>query len=228
MSQPLLVLVHGWGLGPGAFRPLLGQLGRPFHHSLDLGFYGRPRLDIPKDRPLIAIGHSLGFMWLLQHLPTALWADQIQGLVAINSSTRFCRGFGFASGVHPNLVRRMKSGLLQDPSRVINDFRVSSGGPSGDFLTQTAKDNLDVAALDRGLDWLMEWDGRRTFSQWERPFLALANRDDTIVTPAMTEASFASDQARNLHWIEGGGHLAMLTRPEPFGVLLNEWLRDWA
>jgi pimeloyl-[acyl-carrier protein] methyl ester esterase len=229
MTQPTLLLVHGWGLGSGVWHPLLRQLGSPPHISLDFGFYGRKKLDIPDDRPLIAVGHSLGFLWLLQHLETASWGGRVEGLVSINGFARFSKAEDFPHGVDHCVLRSMKNGLQRDPVKVLNDFRVFGGGPGGDLIGYEAKQRLDTLALAYGLGWLLEWDGREVLPQWQKPFLAIANSDDNIVTPAITKASFASliDGKNSIEWLDKGGHLGLLSRPLAYGELLDKFYRSF-
>ncbi|MBF0193922.1 MAG: alpha/beta hydrolase [Magnetococcales bacterium] len=229
MTQPTLLFVHGWGLGAGVWRPVIQQLGKPPHMSLDFGFYGRKKLEIPNDRPLIAVGHSLGFLWLLQHLPEAIWANQVQGLVAINGFARFSKAEDFPNGVDRCVIRGMKNGLQRDPVKVLNDFRVFGGGPGGDLIGEEAKQRLDVMALGYGLGWLMEWDGRGALSQWQKPLLAIANSDDNIVTPDITKDSFSgiAKGKSSIEWLDEGGHLGLLSRPQNYGELLGKFYRSF-
>ncbi|MBF0380573.1 MAG: alpha/beta hydrolase [Magnetococcales bacterium] len=225
MSQPTLLLVHGWGLAASVWRPIIQQLGNPPHISLDFGFYGRKTLDIPDDRPLVAVGHSLGFLWLLQHISTAMWGDRVEGLVSINGFARFSKAEDFPHGVDHCLLRGMKNGLQRDPVKVLNDFRELGGGPGGDLIGADAKQRLDTMALAYGLGWLKEWDGRDVLAGWQKPFLALANSDDNIVTPAITTDSFAglAGGQNSIEWLEGGGHLGLLSRPRVYGDLLQRF-----
>ena len=226
MSQPTLLLVHGWGLGPGAWWPLLHQLGDPPHYSVDLGFFGKKKIDIPTDRPLIAVGHSLGFLWILHHLARSPWGEQVEGLVSINGFCQFAQGGDFQNGVNPCILRSMKNGLQRNPAKVLNEFRALGGGPAGDLLGEEAKKSMDVMALAYGLGWLLEWQESGGLADWKRPLLVVANEDDEIVTPQMTQDSFAQWRSE-IQWLSGGGHLGLLTRPKPYGRLVQEFLRKF-
>lgn len=233
MSQATLLLVHGWGLGAGTWRPFLRLLDNPPHHCLDLGFYGAKQTDLPPDTagdgPLIAVGHSLGFLWILHHMSTAPWADRVQGLIAINGFSRFSQADDFPHGVQPCLLRRMKNGLFKDPVKVLRNFRELGGAPPGEFLSEKAKKNLDAMALAYGLGWLLEWDGRLTLNQWKKPLLVIANQDDAIVTPAITEASFSplfDARSTQVRWLEGGGHMGLLTHPQAYAALVGQFYSE--
>lgn len=227
MSKPTLLLVHGWGLGAGSWRPLLNTLGNPPHQALDFGFYGKKNTTITTDQPFIAVGHSIGFLWLLHHMANEPWAEQVQGLISINGFSCFARKDDFPNGVNKCLLRRMKNGLQRDPVQVLDDFRELSGGIENFSFSEKAKQNIDALALAYGLGWLLTWDERPFLEQWKKPLLVIANRDDKVVTPAMTIDSFASvfGTAQNrINWLSGGEHLGLLHDPEPYGELIRGFL----
>ncbi|MBF0358622.1 MAG: hypothetical protein HQL70_08435 [Magnetococcales bacterium] len=230
MKQPRLLLVHGWGLAAGVWRPMLERSGNPPHYCVDFGFFGRGQLDIPTDEPLIAVGHSLGFLWLLKHISDSPWGGRVQGLVSINGFSRFSHADDFPHGVNHCILRRMKNGMQRDPVKVLNDFRVLGGGPPGDLIGADAKKRLDPLALAYGLAWLMEWDCREVISGWDKPFLAIANSDDKVVTPEITNDSFSQFpalQSSPVQWMDRGGHLGLLTRPPAYGALVDKFYRSF-
>ncbi|MEO5349836.1 MAG: hypothetical protein H7836_09330 [Magnetococcus sp. YQC-3] len=129
-AAPLLLLVHGWGLGPGVWRGVRRLLPGWRCHVLDLGFFGTPQLQVPAGVPLLAVGHSLGFLWLLHHLERAEWRQACVGLVSIAGFSRFSRGDDFPSGVAPRVLARMRQRLPEDGSGVLQAF-CRQGGWSG-------------------------------------------------------------------------------------------------
>ena len=84
-------------------------------------------------------------------------------------------------------------------------------------------------ALGFGLGWLLEWDGRDVLPKWQKPFLAIANSDDNIVTPAITNDSFTGlvDGQSSIEWLDQGGHLGLLSRPKAYGELLDRFYRSF-
>jgi pimeloyl-[acyl-carrier protein] methyl ester esterase len=100
----------------------------------------------------------------------------------------------------------MRRELARDPARMLASFWRGCGtepfaGP----------DSLNVARLDEGLGWLMEWDETATKAKLDCPVLALAARDDAIVPAAMSAAIWGEE---NIRWSEEGGHVLPLLRPE--------------
>lgn len=191
MTSPLLVFVHGWAFDRLFWTPLRKLL--PYDSvSIDLGFHGNPLFpDLPTDRPLIAIGHSVGVLWLLTEQPF-VW----DRFVSINGFSKFSRSETFPCGIPLHVLDSMLAGLLDEPSDTIKAFFTRCG------LKDISLDSIDIIRLRTGLYWLRDEDARKIEPG---PMIALAGRNDPIVTPAITENCF-----NHILWHEGG-HLLPLT-----------------
>ena len=201
-----LVFIHGWAFDGGFWDPLRAELDGLPSAVIDLGFRGEdPR--IPKlEGPLVAIGHSLGFMWLLHERPFA-WTK----LISINGFPRFVEGDGFASGLPVSAVEGMITELERNPSGMVRDFLAFCGG--GEL-----PDDLNTDRLRDGLHWLLRWDGRAVMA--EESVQALAGRSDPIVPDTMTADAFAGHP---IHWHDGG-HLLPITDPKWCAERIRECL----
>jgi pimeloyl-ACP methyl ester carboxylesterase len=203
-----IVLVHGWGFSATFWEPVRRGLGRE-SVALDLGFLAPPMLEIPSGAPVLAVGHSLGLLWLLAraHLPEG------SRIVGINGFIRFTRASDFPSGVPPRVVERMRAGLLSGPDDVLRRFWLGCGLPEKDFPSSRPR----IAALEAGLTLLRDGCPSGT-----GPVAGLlASRDDEIVTPGMTEDACAPERIR---WVGKGGHLLPRTEPR----LCADFIRDMA
>lgn len=212
---PVLLLVHGWGFDATFWKPLRAALPDMETVAWDLGFTGCPaRPALPEGRPVVAVGHSFGFLWLLMEQPVT-WRH----LVAINGFPRFAQGDDWPAGVPIRVIERMIARFAGAPEAVHADFMTRAGLSATD-LAATAG-SLDRPRLDEGLKGLRHWDGR---GRMAGPVsLALAGRSDVIAPPALSEAGFARSP---LAWHEGGhllpwhapdwcaGHLRRLCRNE--------------
>jgi len=190
-----VVLVHGWGFHAGIWADVVGHLGDADVTLVDLGFVaGGPKGqdDWPEDA--IAVGHSLGLLWLLKH-----GRGRFKALVSIQGFDRFC------PHVAPSRVSALKRGLARDPGGTMQAFWRSCGAP-GFALPEM----LNVARLDEGLDWLMHWSAESAKADLQCPVLALGSRDDAIVPPAMTSAIW---QETRVVWSPDGGHVLPLRHP---------------
>ena len=217
MTEPRVVLVHGWGFGPEFWGPLRERLGWPDVSVADLGFFGGGHGLAPAELaafcqaggPVMAVGHSLGFLWLASQvtLPAGSF------LAGINAFGCFAARPDFSAGVAPRLLGRMAQGLDRAALTVVNDFRTRCGG--GALPAQTMPDS---AALADGLQLLREGDARTTLAGMGTNMAVLAAEDDPIVPPAMTKDSLPAAAA--LTWTQGG-HLLPQTAPDTCVAFLN-------
>ena len=189
------VLVHGWGFHAGIWTDFVSQLDGAGVTLIDLGFVAsgpQGEQDWPSDA--IAVGHSLGLLWLLSR-----GGGRFRALVSVQGFDCFC------CHIAPSRVIALKRGIEREPYLTLEAFWRSCGAPG--FATREA---LDVGRLHEGLDWLMHWDARSVKDALECPVLALAARDDAIVPAAMSQAIW---QEAELIWSPDGGHVLPLRHP---------------
>ena len=189
------VLVHGWGFHAGIFADLISHLDGAETTLIDLGFVsGGPKGETDWPSDAIAIGHSLGLLWLLEQ-----GGGRFRGLVSIQGFDCFC------CHIVPSRIAALKRGLEREPEGTLQAFWRSCGA-AGFALPEA----LNVARLDEGLDWLMHWDARKAKQELACPVLALAARDDAIVPASMSEAIW---EDTGIIWSQDGGHVLPLRHP---------------
>jgi pimeloyl-[acyl-carrier protein] methyl ester esterase len=194
------VFVHGWGFNAAIWRDLLGFMRTSEVSLVDLGFVagGPPsRTAWPKDA--IAVGHSLGLLWLL-HRAGEEGSAPFCGLVSIQGFGRFC------PPIPASRVVGIRRGLRRDPYQTLDAFWRGCG--TEPFAPHEA---LNVQRLDEGLGWLMDWDETEARAALAWPTLVLAARDDAVVPAAMSEAIWGKD---DINWSQTGGHVLPLKQPE--------------
>jgi pimeloyl-[acyl-carrier protein] methyl ester esterase len=199
-SNMHFVFVHGWGFNGAIWRDLTGYMRNSEVSLVDLGFVeeGPPSVSVwPRDA--IAVGHSLGVLWLLHRAGKEGWPP-FRALVSIQGFDCFC------ALVPPSRVAGMRRGLRRDAYQTVEAFWRGCG--TEPFASPEA---LNVERLDEGLGWLMDWDKTEVKSCLVCPTLALAARDDAVVPQAMSEAIWGSD---NILWSATGGHVLPLKHPE--------------
>ncbi len=210
-GSPCLVMVHGWGLAPTMWTPLIEALRGVETITVDLGFFGAPAIPaLPADRSLVGVGHSLGFAWLLRR------PIQWRGLVSVNGFSRFLRGDDFPKGVAPRIVSRMQSKLKRDARAVVEDFLRRCGDES------VTSYGAQERALAEALDWLVRWDVRSALREHDGALLALADRADPIVPEVMSRSCFPTS---TLRWRDIGGHLLPSSDPGWCAAQLSAFLR---
>ncbi len=190
-----VVLVHGWGFHARIWADVVDRLPGAEITLVDFGFVaGGPAASTDWPEDAIAVGHSLGVLWLLKE-----GRGRFRGLVSIQGFDRFC------PHVPPSRVAALKRGLGRDAGGTMQAFWRSCGAP--DFAEASA---LDVPRLDEGLDWLMHWEAEAAKEGLACPVLALAARDDAIVPSAMSETVW---RPRRIVWSPDGGHVLPLRHP---------------
>ncbi|CUW47041.1 alpha/beta fold hydrolase [Novacetimonas hansenii] len=195
-----LVFVHGWAFGPEIWDQI--RAARPNHtcQMLDFGYFSSVAQTETPQRPFIAIGHSLGALWLLSTMP-----QHCRGMVLINGFARFTASDDFPHGVPPRLLTRMARKLATAPDDTVRDFRQKAGtdlplpGPS------------HPQRLHDGLHQLLTLDARQDMRMAHCPVSCIAGTGDPIAPPPLTQGSFAP--ATTIEWHDGG-HLLPLTHPD--------------
>ncbi|EKV30890.1 Biotin synthesis protein BioH [Caenispirillum salinarum AK4] len=199
-----ILLVHGWGFDAATWDAVRARLpADAVVHTVEFGFLGAaPRLDVPEAVD-VAVGHSMGLLWLLTERPCR-W----DRLVSVNGFPRFAAAPDFPEGVPPRMVERMRRRLETTPKAVLDEFRARCGaGPAG------AAPHSE--RLARGLDLLRDGDGRPA----PAGTVALAGDADPIVPPAMARAAFSFD---GVGMVAGGGHLLPLSHPAEVAAVILE------
>lgn len=198
----MILLVHGWGFDATLWDGVRAALPPDVAvEAVDLGFFGEATT-LP-DRVDLAVGHSLGALFLLTERP-----DMATRLVLVNGFPRFTAAPDFPFGVAPRVVERMARRLKDAPAEVVDAFRDRCGdGPAGGVP--------DLAQLAWGLDLLRDGDGRAALPG--RSYSVIAGTADPIVPPAMTEAAFGA----GVRWLDGG-HLLPLTHPQEVAAAIME------
>ncbi|GBQ91819.1 hypothetical protein AA13595_3190 [Gluconacetobacter johannae DSM 13595] len=211
------MFVHGWGFAPGFWTPIRSALGRTDGIDLDFGFFGPERMAARPARPFVAVGHSLGALWLLRHPP-----EGCVGMVLINGFARFSAAADFPAGVPPRVVGRMIQGLEQNPDDVVLTFRRRAG------IAADLPGPAQAGRLAAGLAMLRDEDARPALDEAAigatlPPMAVLAGLDDPIVTANMTRTCFST--AVPIEWVADGGHLLPLTHPDICAAAISRMTR---
>jgi pimeloyl-[acyl-carrier protein] methyl ester esterase len=84
------VFVHGWGFNPEIWRDVIRNTGNAEVTLVDLGFIaGGPRAATEWPGDAVAVGHSLGLLWLL-HRAAEEGRAPFRALVSVQGFDRFC------------------------------------------------------------------------------------------------------------------------------------------
>ena len=196
-----LVFVHGWGFDAELWRDLRAELGEFESQTVDLGFFGQPRQAEANGEAVIAVGHSLGFLWLLRERPFD-W----QALISISGMPRFTKAPDYRFGIDPRILEATIARFAAAPHETLADFFAACGAGGGNCS------GADWARLAEGLHWLKSWDARGALESETAPVLALYSGDDAVVPKALSEDIFADRRGTARAVTESGGHVLPLSR----------------
>ncbi|MEX2304594.1 MAG: hypothetical protein WD595_00210, partial [Waddliaceae bacterium] len=151
----------------------------------------------------IGVGHSLGFMKLLQsHV-------QWKGLVSIAGFTQF----------------KQREAALQ----MLNNREVTLASLESFYQKSGHHPYLSPANIPRlrmDLDLLLELDLTRSLQEKQIPVLALAGKDDPIVPLQLSQNCFGASLDVDLHFIETSRHaLGYLEADRCFSVIY-QWMHE--
>lgn len=168
-----LVFAHGWAMGPDVWEDLIANLPADFTvECLDLGYFDTPPITSFKGD--IAVGHSLGLLWLLsQNRP---W----KAAISLNGFTQFAKSSECPHGVSPRILDKMLTLMETDPMRCVQDFykRYDISGKVPEILHSQR--------LIEGLRLLKEGHVSRP----SIPLLALVSGSDPLVSRELSEFCF--------------------------------------
>lgn len=202
------VFVHGWGFDHRFWQPLLDELQPDDPLCLDFGYFGGEiQLDLP-DEPYIAVGHSAGSLWLLDHV-----TDHCAGIIALNGFARFAQSEDFPDGVPGKVLTRMRRQIGKAPLGVLADFRARIHATEG----WTGEPNVE--RLAEGLDRLLTDDRREDARRRSARLAWLAGADDPLLSPVVARASFPEE---SFGAVVPGGHLLPIERPCSTAAFIRE------
>lgn len=210
-----LVFVHGWGFDSSLWDDVIAELPDFDCEVIDFGFSGRPKSPRANGmEPAIAIGHSLGFLWLLHEQPFA-W----RGLVSIGGMPRFTKAADYRFGIDQRLLEATIARFDEEPGETLSQFLIYCGGGS-------PASYIDPVRLRAGLGWLKEWDARRHLADESSPLLALYADNDAIVPKQLSDDVFGDRPNTKRVVRSDGGHALPLTEPGWCAAAIREFVEN--
>lgn len=205
MSDIVPVFVHGWGFNKDFWRPLINCLEWEDAYCIDLGYFNETAHPLEElhwvceqKKTILAIGHSLGFLWLLKHLPNR---PNIF-LIAMNGFSVFASHPQFKAGIPKRILQRMEQQFIRKPKETLNHF-YQQCGISSRFMMP----HYHVKNLSAGLQLLSQFDGQKELQSRKNLCRVIAGSFDSIVSPEHSHACF--DSLTSIQWCDGGHFLPL-------------------
>jgi pimeloyl-[acyl-carrier protein] methyl ester esterase len=226
-----LVLVHGWGFGPGVWQPLLASLAEHCQvRAVALPGYGEAPFD-PAQLPdqAIVCGWSLGAQLVLQW--ARQWPGKVGRLVLVGATPRFLTGPDWPAAQPPALLESFATALGTDPRGALRRFAalLNQGDERARGVTRQLTALLDSAlpeasALQAGLAQLRDTDLRPALGEIRQPSLVLHGEHDPLMPLAAGRWLADHLPAGQLAVVPGAAHAPFLSQPEHFVDRLLEFI----
>lgn len=173
----------------------------------NLGFAGK--LDLPNGHFDLAIGHSLGALWLLNNNRSE--CVTFDRLAIVNGFTRFSLAHDFPTGCPQSVVENMRTRLAIEPQALLDEFFANS--EVREFVADCGVQPglADNKRLDWGLEALIHVDGRQQWKNFDGPRKVIAATRDQIARMEHTRSCFSDEDTR---WIKSDCHCLPAKFPE--------------
>ena len=241
-ATPDLVLIHGWGLGPMAWRAALPALETRFTvTSLALPGYGEtphpyPSFDETAVRLAQSIppgayvcGWSLGALLALQI--AAIAAQRLSGLILVGATASFVQRADWPAAQAPALLDTFSDALAQDAAGTLQRFAalINQGDTQARAIGRALSRQLqstppaDPGTLLAGLGWLRDVDLREKVGTIETPALLIHGARDPLMP--LAAGRWLADHLRNaqLSVMPDAAHAPFLNDPETFAKLIGDY-----
>ena len=162
--MPRVVFAHGWGFDKTLWVDTIKRFNFNDYHLLDFGYTGnRDIVSICQTEPVIGIGHSLGFAWLLQNLENPIC------LISISGFDCFFKIYDSRD------IEKMRRNLIRNKEAQMRAFHKKAG------LNFHMYSRFDEQSLLEGLDNLSHWNYKQTLDNVDIPVFAISSEDDRII-----------------------------------------------
>ncbi|MCW8917266.1 MAG: pimeloyl-ACP methyl ester esterase BioH [Gammaproteobacteria bacterium] len=243
---PDLVLLHGWGLHGGLFRPLVEPLSHHFTlHRVDLPGHGRSPMSeseyaLTNLADAVAAAVPAGANWLGWSLggrvaiQAAANSEAINKLILVGANPCFVQRPDWPHAMPEGELQQFADALQGDYRQTLQRFLAvqSRGSERGREELRELRSELfahgepQAAALAGGLEILRGVDLRPLLPTIQQPTLVINGSRDTLTPLAAAEYSAAQLPHGQLRLIEGAGHAPFISHPDPFIAAVEAFLDE--
>ncbi len=234
MKNIHMLLVSGWATDFAIWEPLRTLLiGCKEPHTvewwegIDNGLCLESAFEADQnDQIRVGIGWSTGGLLLLEAVANN--KTSLDRLVLISSTARMTSDDNY-SGVSPKALRAMQMRLSSAPAKVVDDFFVQAFSPSSEKarieLHSQRGQNIDVAKLKRGLQYLEKTDLREKLKKITIPTLVIHGENDAIIP--VDNGRYLADHLPESKWVslQNQGHVLPITASEELAKEIMDFIQ---
>jgi len=227
-----LVFIHGWASVPEIWQGQREYFARDYEVILpDIGpakdITGAANIvndSIKGKKDIALIGWSLGWLVVLEALKS--FALKPKGVVAVNSTPKFCSDEYLGAGFTQTHLNKMIRDCKRDPKKTVDNFYRG-------LLTEEAKDmlgefnirNLNYQSLMHGLYMLRDYDCRDFLGEIKLPALIIAGAKDKICPPEASEYMYKRINDSQLKVFDCG-HIPFIDKAEGFNSTVDDFIKS--
>ncbi len=222
------VFFPGWAVAPEYYR-CLNFLDGEWPEVTDYGFFTAAATFEPRHipacadaaEPVVILAHSMGTMFALRAAATR---THIKALVLFSPFARFSEAEGYG-GQPLRILKAMRMQLRRDPKALLENFYSAMSNPEVIGFEPGA--SINVAALDNGLECLMEYDVRELLPEIKCPVLLIQGGMDNI--SAHGQAAYLAERLPSGHrkTITDAGPALPFTRMDECRNTVQSFLRQY-
>ena len=227
-----LVFIHGWASVPEIWQGQREYFARDYEVILpDIGpakdITGAANIvndSIKGKKDFALIGWSLGWLAVLEGLKS--FALKPKGVVAVNSTPKFCSDEYLGAGSTQTHLYKMIRDCKRDPKKTLEDFYNGLLTDSGKIMASSFQfKNIDYSRLIYGLYILKDVDYRDFLDTIDVPALIITGIKDTICVPQVSEYMRQRIKGSQLKAFDCG-HLPFLDKTEEFNSTIEEFIKS--
>ena len=248
-NGPPVVLIHGWGMHAGLFKPMIEELNNRFtFYSLDLPGHGNSNTNLnlsdldsvthqivkilqqQVSAEINLLGWSLG--GLIAQRMASLYPTWVAKLILVSSSACFEKKPDWLHGIESDILDHFSSELKADSKTTLDRFLALQfmGTSQQKENVKRARDLLamkavpSVTALQQGLTLLKNTDLRNNLADIKCPCLLLSGERDSLVPSKAIR--FMSEHLPQAHCylIKSGSHAPFLSHAAAFNSNVEQFL----
>lgn len=226
-----LVFIHGWASVPEIWQGQREYFSRGYEViTPDIGAAkdipeaaGLVKEAIGEREDFILIGWSLGWLAVLEGLKR--FSLKPKGIVAVNSTPKFCSDEYLGAGSTQTHLDKMIRDCKRDPQKTLEDFYKGLLTESGKGMARNFQfKNIDYSRLIYGLYMLKAVDYRDFLNTIDVPALIITGLKDTICVPQVSEYMHKRIRQSELKAFDCG-HLPFLDKADEFNSAIEEFIK---